>query len=176
MRRKSLIASVVIALVVLAIMTMPVLAAWVGSLRAETRVQEPISLEGLSEEVPSQIFPGETFSFGGKVYNDASVPYGLRYYGYLWWTWEKTGEEVEISLETLENGEAIIETKGGPLPLGKITIMIGGEHYYPWTVINIDPGGVHEVEVFVTLSSDLEPGTLVAEVSVVRGAPITYLS
>lgn len=168
--RKKIVIGVLVAVVIVAVAG-PVLAAWVGSMRAETNIREPISISGGVIEIPEWIYPGQPFEFGGEVYNEAPLSYGLRYYGYLIFYY-KLEEEIKIPLEN--NGEINFSTKaGGPQNFGTVSININGEAYSPGTLINIGPGETHKLKVIVTTSLGLEPGHLIAEVSVIREAPIS---
>lgn len=173
MRKKLRIVAAVIAVIALLALTVQVLAAWVGSIRADVRVDEPIIVAQSLTPIPVSIFPGELFGFEGEISNTSSVPYGIRLGGFLWWMWEATGEEVKLSLEDLaDSGEITLLAGPGPQEFGIVEIYINGSPYSPGTLINIGPGETHDVKVVVTTSHSIPAGRLTAEVFVLREAPL----
>lgn len=171
--RKKIVLGVLIAVVLITAIAGPAIAAWVGSLRAETDIREPISITDGVVEIPGWVYPGQKFEFGGEFHNEAPLTYGLRYYGYLIFYY-KAEEEIKIPLESIEESGAVnFSTKAGGLQyFGTVSIDINGEAYSPGSIKNIGPGETHKIRVIVVPSKDIETGHLVAEVIALREAPI----
>jgi len=179
MRRKLRIFLVAIAIIgFFAVFAGDALAAWVGSLRADVQIEEPIVVLQALIPTPETIYPGETFGFGGEIRNSSSVTYGIRLHGFLWfwWVFEGTEKVAEISLEDLPaSGE--INFSGAAAPpqgpyFGTVEIYLNDSYYPSGSVINIGPGESHEVRVVVTTSYAAPVGRLTAEVFAIRGAPV----
>ena len=168
---------VVVAVVVtlFAVSTGPALAAWIGSLRGEVQIEEPIQV---IQEItpPGSVYPGETFNFAGEITNSSQSSYGIRLYGFLWFVWLFEGIEnvTEIALEELPvSGEVSVSVAAGPpIDLGTIEIYVNGFLYSPGSIINIGPNQTHEVLVVVTTSHAAPAGRLMAEVFATREAPV----
>ena len=175
MKRKIAV-GVALGLTLALVLNMSVFAAWVGSLRGEVRVEEPIVVAQALMPMPEAVYPGETFGFGGEVSNQSSVTYGIRLDGFLWFWWMVEGTEnvAKISLEEVSaGGEVQFSPAAGPSQsLGIIVIHVNGSPYFPGSVINIGPGVTYEVRVLVTTSYDIPTGRLGAEVYVTRQAPV----
>ena len=192
MKRKIVIVSVAIAVILCLAGPGQALAAWVGSLRGEAQIQNPIDIIQFASP-PVEIFPGQGYGFGGEIPNHSSEEYGLRAYGWIWWIWEETGEELKISLEEVSEEGAItipapildkVSEDGGigistptvaagppEIYLGTIELYIDGRWQSLGSVFNIEPGQVLEAQVVVTTSHSLEPGKVGAVVFFLRGAP-----
>lgn len=177
MKKKLRVCLVAIAVVSLfAVFTGETLAAWVGSLWGEARVQNPVTVARFVSPT-IDIFPGQAFDFGGEIFNHSPVRYGLRPYGWIWWTWE-TGEEMRISLdEVSEEGEITIPAPSlaaGPpyMYLGTIDLYINGQWQPLGLLFDIEPGQVHLAQIVVTTCYKIEPGKVGAEVLFMREAPV----
>lgn len=175
MKRKIAV-GVALGLTLALVLNMSVFAAWVGSLRGEAQISNPVqTVQFLSPQV--EIAPGQAFDFGGEIPNRAPIPYGLRAYGWIWFAWQETGEIVEISLEEIsENGEICISAPSiaaGPpeIHLGTIELYLDGQFQSLGSVFNIEPHQVIEVQIVVRTLHSVPAGKVSAEVSFYRGAP-----
>lgn len=197
MKKRFLLMALTVVILATIISALPVAAAWVGGIRSEASIKEPLVPTIITFD-EQNVFPSQEVAWASEIKNTSPLPYGIRYDTWVFYEYQglgmgisefaradaKSAPVLQKQTQKLTLSLSMVQAKAGGLAygndIGELTLMIDPDgaagplpekKYVPGSVVDIQPGGTHALKLKLKVSPEAYSGTVVSYIDPYRTAP-----